>query len=682
MTRERVRPTADDLAPEGSAERILGCLERLDVRLAEAVAAAQASYGPEAGRDAFRGMHIGADEVTRVLRRAPAASPIGPGTVADVPGLGWLAERYELSEFELNVLLVALAPEVDLRYERLYGYLQDDVTRRRPTVELTLNLLCRGVAEKLRRRSDFAADAPLLRHRLVRLVADPHQVEPSLLARYVVPDEQIVDVLLDASGLDHRLAAWCRLVHAAGNPGWGADRVAELRDLLFAGQRLYLRGPPGSGRGQVTQAAAAGLGRPLLHGDLALAPADPAAFDEAVACYLREAELYGAVPYLDRADTLDGHRRDLMARALAEAPGPVVLAGTTPWPPTPAPLAVRTVEFAPPEAAERRSCWASALAGRAVAAGDLDLLAERFPLTPRAIMEAATVAGGDTLAELSVAARGAAGHELAELADRIEPRAAWADLVLPGDEVAALREICARVAGQGRVLRDWGFGRKIARGTGIGALLAGPPGTGKTMAAEVIAGELHLDLYRINLAAVVSKYIGETEKNLDRIFGAAERANAILLFDEADALLGKRSEVRDAHDRYANIEVAYLLQRMEAYQGVTLLATNMRHNLDEAFTRRLAFTVRFPFPDQGNRALIWRGIWPEDVPLAPGVDADALAERFALSGGHIKNIALAAAFLAGPGPVTMAHVLHAVRREYQKMGKALTDDDLLGVGDG
>ncbi|MFI0218838.1 ATP-binding protein [Streptomyces lydicus] len=678
MTTERF-----DSSPD-SAVRILDCLEQLDARLAEAVAAAQASYGSGAGRDSFRGLHIGADDVTRLLRRAPAVSPIGPGAAAGMPGLGWLAERYDLSPFELNVLLVALAPEVDLRYERLYGYLQDDVTRRRPTVELTLNLLCRGVAEKMRRRSDFAADAPLLRHRLVRLVADPHQVQPPLLARYVVPDEQIVDVLLGASGLDRRLTVWCRLVHDVedSGAGWGAGRAAELRDLLVAGRLLYLRGRPGSGRQQVTRAAAAGLGRPLFHGDLALAPADPAAFDEALRCCLREAELYGAVPYLDRADTLEGQRRDLAVRTLAEVPGPVVLAGTAPWATTTSPLAVHRVEFPPTGVAERRSCWASALAGRTFVADDLDVLAERFALTPRAIAEAAGRARGDTLAELSAAARTAAGQELAELADRIEPRACWTDLVLPRDELGALREVCARVAGQGRVLGEWGFGHKLSRGTGVGVLLSGPPGTGKTMAAEVVAGELHLDLYRINLAGVVSKYIGETEKNLDRIFGAAEQANAILLFDEADALLGKRSEVRDAHDRYANIEVAYLLQRMETYQGVTVLATNMRHSLDEAFTRRLAYTIQFPFPDEASRARIWRGIWPKDTPLAPDIDTDLMAARFTLSGGHIKNVALAAAFLAGPGPVTMAHVLHAVRREYQKMGKALTDEDLLGAHDG
>ncbi|TKK89563.1 ATP-binding protein [Herbidospora galbida] len=644
---------------------VLDCLERLDVRLAEAVAAARAAYGIEAGRDAFRGLHIGEDEVTRVLRRSPGTSPLGPGSAAEVPGLGWLADRYDLSPFELNVLLVALAPEIDLRYERLYGYLQDDVTRRRPTVELTLNLLCEGTAEKIRRRSDFAADAPLLRHRLVRLVADPHQVEPPLLARYVVVDEQIADVLLDGTGLDRRLAGWCAIVHPS-------DGETRFKDLLDAGQRLYLRGPPGSGP--------VALDRMLLHADLALAPGDPVGFTDAVRCFLREAELHGAVPYLDHVDALDPHRLELTARVLADLPGPVVLGGKAVW--AGGELAVRTVEIEPPEAAERRACWVAALAGRDVAAADLDLLAERFPLTPRAISEAAGASGGDTLAELSAAARGLAGHELAALADRVEPRATWADLVLPDDELDALREICARVAGQERVLRGWGFGHKLSRGTGVGVLLSGPPGTGKTMAAEVLAGELHLDLYRINLAGVVSKYIGETEKNLDRIFDAAERASAVLLLDEADALLGKRSEVRDAHDRYANIEVAYLLQRMEAFPGVTLLATNMRHNLDEAFTRRLAFSVRFPFPDQASRASIWRGIWPREVPLGPDVDADTLASRFALSGGNIKNVALAAAFLAGPGPVTLAHVLHGVRREYQKMGKALTSGELLGGDDG
>jgi SpoVK/Ycf46/Vps4 family AAA+-type ATPase len=236
-----------------------------------------------------------------------------------------------------------------------------------------------------------------------------------------------------------------------------------------------------------------------------------------------------------------------------------------------------------------------------------------------------------------------------------------------------LREICQRVVHGYRVLSEWGFGRKLSLGKGVNALFAGPSGTGKTMAAEIIANALQLDLYKIDLSGVVSKYIGETEKNLGRIFAAAENANAILFFDEADALFGKRSEVHDSHDRYANIEISYLLQKMEEYEGITIMATNLRQNLDESFVRRLAFTIYFPFPDEVDRRRIWDGIWPVETPVARDIDLDFLAHQFKLSGGNIKNIALAAAFLAAEdgGMVTMAHLIHATRREYQKLGKPL-----------
>ncbi len=250
----------------------------------------------------------------------------------------------------------------------------------------------------------------------------------------------------------------------------------------------------------------------------------------------------------------------------------------------------------------------------------------------------------------------------------------WADMVLPDEAMGQLHEICRRVALRHQVLGKWGFERKLSGGKGINALFHGHSGTGKTMAAEVVAHQLHLDLYKIDLAGVVSKYIGETEKNLDRIFAAAENANAILLFDEADALFGKRSEVRDAHDRYANLEVSYLLQKMEQHEGISILSTNLRQNLDDAFLRRLTFAVQFPFPDEHGRERIWKGIWPRETPLAPDLDAGWLAERFLLSGGNIRNVALAAAFLAAEedSVVTLAHVLRAVRHEFQKMGKTLS----------
>jgi SpoVK/Ycf46/Vps4 family AAA+-type ATPase len=276
------------------------------------------------------------------------------------------------------------------------------------------------------------------------------------------------------------------------------------------------------------------------------------------------------------------------------------------------------------------------------------------------------------------AARSRSGHELAALTRKIAPAHGWDDIVLPAEALDQLREIGRRVTRRHQVLGKWRFARKLSSGRGVNALFHGHPGTGKTMAAEVVARELQLDLYKIDLAGVVSKYIGETEKNLDRIFSAAEEANAILLFDEADALFGKRSQVRDSHDRYANLEVSYLLQKMEQYEGASILATNLRQNLDDAFLRRLTFTIQFPFPDEASRKRIWSGIWPKEAPLAANVDSQWLAARLLLSGGNIRNVALAAAYLATEdgGVILLSHVLRAVNAEFLKMGKTLTPTDL------
>ena len=247
----------------------------------------------------------------------------------------------------------------------------------------------------------------------------------------------------------------------------------------------------------------------------------------------------------------------------------------------------------------------------------------------------------------------------------------------PADQVAILREIIATVRGRPIVLEQWGVGQKLASSPGVTILFAGPPGTGKTMAAEIIASELGLDLYKIDLSTIVSKYIGETEKNLERIFAEASTSNSILFFDEADALFGKRSEVRDSHDRYANIEISYLLQRMEAYDGVTILATNLRANLDEAFTRRLHFAVDFPFPEEADRLRIWQTLFPPGVPRADDLDLPFLARRYRLAGGSIRNVLVSAAYLAAADGrvVSQAHLLHGVRREMQKMGRLMVEDD-------
>jgi SpoVK/Ycf46/Vps4 family AAA+-type ATPase len=284
------------------------------------------------------------------------------------------------------------------------------------------------------------------------------------------------------------------------------------------------------------------------------------------------------------------------------------------------------------------------------------------------------------LEDLFVAARAqSGGEELTALSRKIQPRYTWSDLVLPSDQMAQIRSICQQVKYQHIVYGQWGFGRKLSLGKGLNALFSGPPGTGKTMTAEVIANELGLDLYKIDLSQVVSKYIGETEKSLNRIFTSAEQTNAILFFDEADALFGKRSEVKDAHDRYANIEIAYLLQKMEEYEGITILTTNLVQNLDEAFTRRIRFIIEFPFPDVENRLEIWRHAFPKETPVSSDVNFAAIAQQFKLAGGNIRNIALSAAFLAAEAgqSVNMAHLLQATRREFQKMGRLINEEEFL-----
>ncbi|MBK1699392.1 ATP-binding protein [Thiococcus pfennigii] len=706
-------------------KHLLPALGRLDERLTAAVAAARAAYGPEAVRDPFRGLHITPEDVQRLLARSPgapfpeaeraAAEPLTADIESD-SRLAWLQQAFGLSRFDLDLIIIALAPELDLRYERLYAFLQDDVSRRRAGVDLALNLLCACAADKIARRAHLAADAPLIAHGLIHLLPDPQLERAPLLAHALRLDPQILRLLLGEDRLDERLAGFCVLIEPDGSPfemlipgldaADGASLLESLTQARAAGStlRLYFQGVPGIGRRTAAEGLAASLDAPLLRADLARLPEDGRGCAEPLRVLFREAWLQDALLYLDDLDALRVPERaatlDELMGQLAAAPGIVGLAGTAPWPKTGRrAVGVQQVRFRMPDAGQRQGLWRGHLdaVGIALDGADLDALAERFRLTPAQIADAAGCAAsppfwaddeggdrGETSASLRerlfAAARAQCGQDLDGLATKLTPVYGWDDIVLPQDTVAQLHELCQRVRLREPVMNDWGFGRKLSQGKGVSALFAGPSGTGKTMAAEVIANALGLDLYRIDLAGVISKYIGETEKNLDRIFRAAEDANAILLFDEADALFGKRSEVRDSHDRYANIEISYLLQKMEQYEGVAILATNLKQNLDEAFVRRLAFTVHFPAPDEGSRREIWNSVWPNEVPLAETFDLDHVASQFKLTGGNIKNIAMAASFLASEDKesVGMDHVRYAIRREMQKMGKSLSTAELSG----
>ena len=708
-------------------EDLLPALVRLDRRLALAVDRARLAFGTDAASAPFRGLFISDRDVDLMLAREPGtsafhASDLESGVVAEALGddgadakcsngvvfgsrLAWLADTFALSPFDVDALVIALAPALDLRYERLYAFLQDDVSRRRPTLDLVLTLLCGSPSDRATSRRHFSADAPLVRRHLLHFGTDAAAVQ-SPLAEWVTVDEQVVNFLLGHDVLDRRLARFCRLEpcesSARALPGaleeadWHALRDAVLR-AYAAGDalRLVFRGVDANAHRFTAQQLAAACGAPLLTIDASrLAPL--ADLSTLFGIALRDAELRRAVTVVSEASAMSADIADM----LVEQRGIVVLSATSAPPSATLTNGALVVPFGIPSLPRRRAWWGHALAqcSRTAREEVLDTLAARFRLMPgqidgavaqasvreRLLEEHATNAPGELSAEsLFAAARAQCGLELESLASRTTPRHEWADLVLPDDAMQQLHEMCDRIAHRELVVESWGFGRRLARGGGVNALFSGPSGTGKTMAAEVMAAALGVDLFRIDLAGVVSKYIGETEKNLDRVFAAAEHANGIVFFDEADALFGKRSEVHDSHDRYANIEISYLLQKMEAFDGVAILATNLRGNLDDAFVRRLAFAVHFPFPDAALRERIWRGIWPPGAPVDHAIDPALLARQFALSGGHIKNIALAAAFHAAKrgDSVELIDVLHAVRREYQKLGRTVTDVELSPFGE-
>ncbi len=604
--------------------------------------------------------------------------------------LAELGRMFDLTEFDLDVILLCLAPELDRGYERLYAYLHDDLTRSRPTVGLALNLFCPDLASKVAARTRLTEAGPLRASCLV----DLRDESGSLLGSSLRLEPRVAGYLLGDDCADDRLRPHARLVPPAASPGelMVPDALSRLAGQVPGDCVLYFQGAYGVGR----RTAAAAFGRPLLVvAGRRLAASDTDGFAELVRLIGREARLQGALLYWEDFDVLLAEEDDARLAALfwllEELPGPAFLSGSATWEPAGdrRGLTFLRIPFPLPGPGERLRLWHAALAGASVPPPDLADLADKFRLSGGQIHDAAATARNlalarqpaapqVTLADLHAACRLHSNRKLAELAVQISPHYTWDDIVLPDDQTAQLQEIYDQVRHRNLVYDAWGFDGKLALGKGLSILFAGPPGTGKTMAADVLAHCLGLSLYKIDLSAVVSKYIGETEKNLARIFAEATTSNAILFFDEADALFGKRTQVRDAHDRYANVEVSYLLQKMEEYDGVVVLATNLRKNMDEAFVRRLHVTVEFPVPGVADRRRIWEQIWPAAMPRDPGLDLDFLARKVEVAGGSIRNIALAGAFLAAAdgGVVTMAHLLHATRREYQKMGKVLTAGEL------
>jgi hypothetical protein len=612
-----------------------------------------------------------AEEPAKEVTEAPAESFLIDG---HPPALEALAATFALSAFERDLLLLAAAPDLDPRFAALCAAAQGDPGRPWPTFALALAALEEPYWGAL------TPQAALRHWRLIELGTGDGLTGVPLRA-----DERVLHYLRGIEGLDERLAALAEAVPVPASLVPSQARVAERLATAWAraaeaGERLpvaELSGAEMEGKREIAAAAVQALGLSLLELPAAVLPTAAVEGDGLVRLLGREAALTRAALFLDVQELLDpdAAREAALARFVDAFRGVLVVSVRERRR-----LGRRTVlplDVARPTAAEQGELWRAALgaAGEPLN-GQLDTLLTQFDLGAAAIRSAAAEVradeGKDLAPSLWDACLRRARPRLEALAPRIRAAATWDDLVLPEPQRQILAQIAVHVRRRGTVYGDWGFANRSTRGLGVSALFSGPSGTGKTMAAEVLANELGLDLFRIDLSSVVSKYIGETEKNLRRVFDAAEEGGAILLFDEADALFGKRSEVKDSHDRYANIEVGYLLQRMEGYRGLAILTTNLKDSLDPAFLRRLRFVVQFPFPDAGQRAEIWRRVFPPETPVE-GVAPELLA-RLGVAGGNIRNIALNAAFLAADAgePVRMGHLLRAARSEYAKIEKPLT----------
>lgn len=692
-------------------EELLPWLNRIDTLIHKALLLAESLYSPDTTAP-YRGLQISLEEVELLLQRHPAEplfATCAPETASPPAAsrLAWLQRQFQLTPIDLDILALALAPELDRRYERLYAYLQDDVRAKHPTVDLALNLLFPTAIDRLQQRDRFSPDAPLIHHHLLHLVSDPNQPNSTLLAKSLKLDDQIVRFLLGNKGLDIRLAPFCKFVaptlslndlYLSAELKQGFSGLIQQYQQTHQPLRLYFQGSDRHSKRRTAEALAREMAAPLLIADLRRLGTSIVDFEPNLQLLWREAQFHNALLYLDNLEVLHSPEQAIafqyLLSTLADYKGSAILAGVPPWiPASTEALGIVKVRFTIPDVTQRLECWQNYLNYTCISLEDSDLkaLAERFRLTSDQIADAVATAVNTVhwqselktkhenpkLADLFAAARAQSGHHLTELARKIEPKHSLNDIILPEDQKNQLREICNQAKYRSTVLEDWGFDCHLSLGKGLNVLFSGLPGTGKTMAAEAIACELELDLYKIDLSQIVSKYIGETEKNLDRIFTAAASSNAILLFDEADALFGKRSEVKDARDRYANIEVGYLLQKMEEYEGIAILTTNLGNNMDDAFVRRLRFIIEFPFPKEKERRQIWEKIWPATTPRSQDLDLDFMARRIELAGGSIRNIALAAAFLASDdgGIVSMSHLIRATRREYQKMGKVLMDEE-------
>lgn len=635
--------------------------------------------------------------------------------------LDYLSKVFQLSSFEEQCVVLALATELDTKYEKLYAYLQDDITKKYPTVFLALSLLCKTNEERMEARQYFDSGSKLERFFFRKDVETP---VPDLTG-FSMPlklDKRMTDFLLRGDGMDSDIKQIVELT----SPEEALpelllstaiqDKLHRFIDFKAVREETIQRafvfniwGPPGIGKKINVQHFCKKNNAMLLLVNIQRMLESSLDFSILLHKVHREAILKQAVLCFynfhvlvsqknsednvgDRSEASLHSKIAEIFNLIRDYRGVIFLLSDCSWdnPDYLNDCYFLSLQLPLPDTLGRKQLWESLSKGYRIA-GDIHwgVMASKFKFTPGQMMKALSLA--ENMAAYEMPEDGTihenvlheacflqSKHRLKSAATRIEAKYAWEDIILPQNIIEQLKNICNQLKYRHVVYGEWGFDQKLSYGKGLCVLLYGPPGTGKTMTVQVIANELKLELFRIDLSQVISKYIGETEKNLQRIFDQAQASNAILFFDEADAIFGKRSEVKDAHDRYANIETSYLLQKVEEYEGMSILATNFKDNIDAAFTRRIQHMVEFPFPDAAHRKMIWEKLFPKEAPLDEDVDFEFLANRFELSGGSIKNVVLSSAFLAAQekGPIQMKHLVRALKYELHKTGRVLLKEDL------
>lgn len=600
--------------------------------------------------------------------------------------LAHIVRIFELSALDLWILLAVMAPDLDRRYERLYAYLQDDVAQKRPTLNLILNIIGGNYQQRWVVQQRLNPESPLMRPGLLQIESNNNHAISGWLSQQLRVSESLLAYIFGYQVTESSLE------HALLPSETYYDAYVDFSALITAleyNPSLYIQGDERHGSREIAQSLARNFDQTLLALDANLLISSDFPFHVQAKALYRQGRLLKQAIYLQNWDEF-AHAAPYQSHQLwqlaKDYPYLFILQGKESWEPQSSDRRPLLRYQQPERDYETRVRMWHDLADELdipVANQYLNEVASKFHLSPqqvaRSILAAQDLALSEGIeageAHLLKGIQANASLQLGQLAQRIEPRVDWQDLVLPQDQLDQLKEVVDRFRYTHCVEEDWGYGSHMNYGKGISVLFAGDSGTGKTLSAQVIARELGLVMYRIDLSGVVSKYIGETEKNLGRIFSEARSSNAILFFDEADALFGKRSEVKDAHDRYANLEIAYLLQLIEDYDGIAILATNLRQNLDEAFTRRLDFLIDFPFPDGESRLRLWKIHFPPQAPLDADINMPEIADMYHLAGGNIKNAALASAYYAAAEGVQIAsrHIRHAVKREHQKMGR-LSDE--------